>query len=55
MSKDRVVFSSRVAPEIIDKIEELIAHYQKQSIGKVTKRDVLEKAISELHEKECRK
>ena len=56
MVEERKVLSSRIAPVVNDKLLELVRHYQAGStIGKVTKKHVLEKAINELHEKEMMK
>lgn len=54
MADERKVLSSRIDPVVNNKLLELVQHYQKQSIGKVTKKEVLEIAINQLHEKELK-
>ncbi|HWO77754.1 MAG TPA: hypothetical protein VNM69_17950 [Bacillus sp. (in: firmicutes)] len=39
----------RLTPEAIGNIKELIEHYQKKSVSRVTQTDIIEFAIKELY------
>lgn len=51
MADERIVLSSRIDPGVNAKLLELVQHFQKESVGTVTKRVVLEKAINELYQR----
>jgi hypothetical protein len=53
MSKT-VSLSARVSQETIDKVNKLVDVFQKESLGKVSQRVVLEKAINDLYIKYVR-
>lgn len=55
MAEKTNVLSARVSQGTRDQLEELKKEFGKYSLGKVSDRAVIEKAIEELHEKYIKK
>lgn len=49
------MFTARLDLDTLTRIDELVAAYQRISISKVTKTDVIVKALKDLHERELKK